>query len=168
MWTFTTTRVRTPDDLRRYVEAALSERAGGTALPFAQVDARTGHVVGSTRLANYEPVHHRVEIGWTWLARPWQRTSINTEAKRLLLAHAFDTVGVARVELKTSARNARSRAAIARIGGVEEGTLRRHMINESGETRDTVYFSILRDEWPAVRGRLDVRLAALPRNSEPD
>lgn len=168
LWAFTTSLVRTPDDLRRYVEAALAEQARGTALPFAQIDARTGQVVGSTRLANYEPLHHRVEIGWTWLARPWQRTPINTEAKRLLLAHAFDALGAARVELKTSARNARSRAAIARVGGVEEGTLRRHMINESGETRDTVYFSILRDEWPAVRAGLDARLAATPRNSELD
>lgn len=168
LWAFTTSRVRTDDDMRRYVEAALDEQARGTALPFAQVDARTGAVVGSTRLANYAPEHHRVEIGWTWLATPWQRTPINTEAKRLLLAHAFDTLGAARVELKTSARNARSRAAIARIGAVEEGTLRRHMINESGETRDTVYFSILRDEWPVVRAELDLRLAAPRRNPEQD
>ena len=169
LWAFTTTLVQTPAEMRRYAEDALADRARGTALPFVQVDARTGEVVGSTRLANYEPTHHRVEIGWTWLARPWQRTRVNTEAKRLLLAHAFDTLGVARVELKTSARNARSRAAIARIGGVEEGTLRRHMINESGETRDTVYFSVLRDEWPAVRTALDARLADVaPGNSEPD
>lgn len=167
LWAFTTTLVGTPDDMRRYVDAALADQARGTALPFVQIDAHTGQIVGSTRLANYEPLHHRVEIGWTWLARPWQRTAINTEAKRLLLAHAFDTISAARVELKTSARNARSRAAIARIGGVEEGTLRRHMINESGETRDTVYFSILRDEWPAVRAELDARLAAREsRNSE--
>lgn len=159
LWAFTTSRVRTPDDMRRYVEAALGEQARATALPFVQIDVATGAVAGSTRLANYEPTHHRVEIGWTWLARPWQRTPANTEAKRLLLAHAFDTLGVERVELKTSARNARSRAAIARIGGVEEGTLRHHMINESGEVRDSVYFSILRDEWPAVRAGLDARLA---------
>ena len=159
LWAFTTTRVRTPDEMRRYVETALAEQAAGTALPFAQVDARTGEGAGSTRLANYAPEHHRVEIGWTWLAAPWRRTPMNTESKRLLLAHAFDALGAGRVELKTSARNVRSRAAIARIGGVEEGTLRRHMINESGEIRDTVYYSILRDEWPAVRARLDERLA---------
>ncbi|GJG87995.1 N-acetyltransferase [Gemmatimonadetes bacterium T265] len=169
LWAFTTIVVRTPDDMRRYVETALAEQARGSALPFAQVDVRSGDVIGSTRLANYEPQHHRVEIGWTWLAKPFQRTPTNTEAKRLLLAHAFDTLGAARVELKTSARNVRSRAAIARIGAVEEGTLRRHMINESGETRDTVYFSVLRDEWPAVRAALDARLAPQPelQNSEP-
>ena len=169
LWAFTLALVRTPDDMRRYVEQALAEQAHGTALPFVQVDPRTGAVAGSTRLANYEPVHHRVEIGWTWLARPWRRTAVNTEAKRLLLAHAFDTLGAGRVELKTSARNARSRAAIGRLGAVEEGTLRHHMIHESGEMRDTVYYSILRDEWPTVRAGLDARLPAAPAyNSERD
>lgn len=181
LWAFTPSRVETPDDVCRYVERALAEQHDGTALPFVQIATQTGTIIGSTRLANYEPVHQRVEIGWTWIGRGWQRTPINTEGKRLLLAHAFETLGVARVELKTSARNARSRAAIARIGAVEEGTLRAHMINESGETRDTVYYSILRDEWPAVRGALDARLAAgpsagraadrrrmLPHNSEHD
>ncbi|HEY0779786.1 MAG TPA: GNAT family protein [Gemmatirosa sp.] len=169
LWTFTLSSVRTPDDMRRYVETALAEQACGTALPFVQIAVATGEVVGSTRLASYEPVHRRVEIGWTWLARAWQRTGINTEAKRLLMAHAFNVVGVERVELKTSARNARSRAAIARIGGVEEGILRRHMVNDRGEPRDTVYFSVLRDEWPAVRAALDARLAGPgARNSEPD
>ncbi len=160
LWALSLTRVATPDDMRRYVEEALAEAARGAALPFAQVERATGTVAGSTRLANYEPRHRRVEIGWTWVAAPWQRTALNTEAKRLLLGHAFDTLGVGRVELKTDARNARSRAAIRRLGAVEEGTLRRHMTGESGYVRDTVYFSVIRDEWPAVRAALDARLAA--------
>jgi RimJ/RimL family protein N-acetyltransferase len=114
--------------------------------------------VGSTRLANVEPAHRRAEIGWTWVAAPWQRTAVNTEAKLLLLGHAFDAMGCQRVELKTDALNARSRAAIARLGAVEEGTLRHHMITESGRVRDTVYFSILAGEWPAVRAGLEARL----------
>ena len=92
--------------------------------------------------------------------RPWQRTALNTEAKRLLLGHAFDVLGVNRVELKTDARNARSRAAMRRLGAAEEGTLRRHMITDTGYVRDSVYFSVTADEWPRVRAGLDARLAA--------
>lgn len=160
LWRWTLSHVATRDDMRRYVEQALAERAGGTAMPFVHVEQATGRVAGSTRLANYAPEHGRVEIGWTWLAAPWQRSALNTEAKRLMLAHAFEALGVGRAELKTDALNARSRAAIARLGAVEEGTLRRHAVTESGRVRDTVYFSILADEWPAVRARLDARLAA--------
>jgi RimJ/RimL family protein N-acetyltransferase len=116
-------------------------------------------VIGSTRYHNWEPPHPRVEIGYTWIARPWRRTPANTEAKYLMLRHAFETLGLARVELRTNALNARSRTAIARIGGVEEGTLRRHMLSESGVLRDTVYFSVLDDEWPQVKLRLEEKLA---------
>jgi RimJ/RimL family protein N-acetyltransferase len=167
LWTYSTTPMRGPDDMRRYVDAALAEQARGTALPFVHVDQATGRVAGSTRFANYAPEHGRVEIGWTWVAGPWQRTAVNTEAKRLMFAHAFDVLGAGRVELKADARNARSRAAMLRLGAPEEGVLRRHMATHTGYVRDTVYHSVLADEWPAVRARLDARLAA-GRNPEPD
>ncbi|MGZ8493037.1 MAG: GNAT family N-acetyltransferase [Gemmatirosa sp.] len=160
LWRITVSHVATPDDMRRYVEAALAARAAGTALPYVQVEIASGRVVGGTRLANWAREHRRIEIGWTWLARPWQRTALNTEAKLLLMTHAFETLGCARVELKTDAINARSRAAILRLGAVEEGTLRRHTVTDLGRTRDTVYFSVLDDEWPRVKAGLQTRLRA--------
>lgn len=159
LWRWTTQVVDTPEAMALYVAAALVEREEGRSIPFAQVERATGRVVGSTRFGNLSPEHRRVEIGWTWIAAPWQRTAINTEAKRLLLGHAFDTLGCIRVELKTDARNEPSRRAILRLGATEEGTLRHHMITGTGRIRDTVYFSILREEWPGVRERLDARLA---------
>jgi RimJ/RimL family protein N-acetyltransferase len=159
LWRWTTSHVATVDDMRRYVAQALAEAAAGAALPFATTLAADGTVVGSTRLANYAAAHRRIEIGWTWVARPWQRSAVNTEAKLLMLGHAFDVLGCRRVELKTDALNARSRAAILRVGAVEEGTLRRHMVTESGRVRDTVYFSVLAEEWPSARARLEERLA---------
>jgi RimJ/RimL family protein N-acetyltransferase len=160
LWRLTVSQVATADDMRRYVEQALADGARGTALPFAQVDVASGRVVGSTRLANRVPEHRRIEIGWTWLAPRWQRTALNTEAQLLLMTHAFEALGCVRVELKTDALNLRSRAAIRRLGAVEEGTLRRHMITDAGRARDTVYFSVLADEWPAVRAGLLARLDA--------
>lgn len=154
LWQFTTSHVASPDDMRRYVLDALALRDAGTALPFAVTLTADGTVVGSTRLANYAPEHGRVEIGWSWIAPPWQRSAVNTESKLLLLGHAFDALGCRRVEIKTDALNERSRAAILRLGATEEGTLRRHMVTARGRVRDTVYFSILGEEWPAVRRRL--------------
>ncbi|HEU0015180.1 MAG TPA: GNAT family protein [Longimicrobium sp.] len=160
LWRWTQACIRTPADLRRYVETALRWQAQGTALPFATTLAADGRVVGSTRFANADPEHRRVEIGWTWVGAPWQRTAVNTEAKYLMLRHAFETLGCIRVELKTDALNDKSRRAIARIGGIEEGTLRSHNITETGRRRDTVYFSILDGEWPGVKQRLEAALAA--------
>ena len=154
IWAFTTIRVTTPEEMRAYMESGLAERRAGTALPFATVERATGTVVGTTRFANAVHEHARVEIGWTWIAPRWQRTGVNTEAKLLMLRHAFEVLGARRVELKTSALNLRSRAAIQRIGATEEGTLRKHMINADGSARHSVYFSIIDDEWPAVRQRL--------------
>ena len=159
LWIWTASTVRTRDDLAAYVETALAGQADGTALPFATVDRASGRVVGSTRFGNYVAAHRRVEIGWTFVAPPWQRTAVNTEAKLLMMAHAFDTLGLTRVEWKTDALNARSRAAILRLGAIEEGTLRSHMVVRDGRLRDTVYFSVTADEWPAVRDRLTARLA---------
>lgn len=162
LWRWTTTEVRSLAEMRRYVLDALAARDSGTALPFVVTLATSGAIVGSTRLANHVPEHGRVEIGWSWIATPWQRTAVNTEAKLLLLDHAFEVLGCRRVEIKTDALNQRSRAAILRLGATEEGTLRRHMTTRSGRVRDTVYFSIIGEEWPTVRqrlvGRLDDRL----------
>jgi RimJ/RimL family protein N-acetyltransferase len=162
LWRHTLTRIANREDLSAYVEAALADQARGTALPFATVDLASGRVAGSTRFANASPVDRRVEIGYTFVARPFQRTAVNTEAKLLMLRHAFDVWGCVRVELKTAARNARSRAAIRRLGAVEEGILRRHARMHDGTWRDTVFHAILDHEWPAVRARLEERLARGP------
>lgn len=158
IWRWTTTHVSSAEDMRQYVETALAWQRAGTALPFATIDRSSGRVIGSTRFANIEPAHLRMEIGWTWLGREWQRTGANTEAKLLMLRHAFETLGALRVELKTDALNERSRAAIRRLGAVEEGTLRSHMLAPGGRVRDSVYYSILAVEWPAVRAGLEAKL----------
>jgi RimJ/RimL family protein N-acetyltransferase len=158
IWRFTTIRVADRAALSNYVETALKWLREGTAVPFVTIDRRSGEVVGTTRFANIVVEHRRAEIGWTWIAREWQRTHVNTEAKYLMLRHAFDVWSCVRIELKTSALNVRSRAAILRVGAVEEGILRRHMINADGSYRDSVYFSILNDEWPAVKRRLEERM----------
>ena len=159
LWRWTWNRPRTEDDLRAYVATALKWQAEGTALPFATVSAATGDVVGSTRFANADLRHRRLEIGWTSVGRRWQRTPVNTEAKYLMLRHAFETLGALRVELKTDALNQRSRTAMLRIGAKEEGTFRKHGITDDGRVRDTVWFSIVDDEWPEVKARLEGMLA---------
>jgi RimJ/RimL family protein N-acetyltransferase len=158
LWRWIPIPVRTREEMAAYVETALREQTSGVALPFVQLEKSSGRVIGSTRYGNIERAHHRVEIGWTWVGRDWQRTAINTEAKYLLLRHAFETLGCMRVELKTDSLNERSRAAIQRIGAREEGTFRNHMITESGRIRHTVYFSIIDAEWPQVKSRLESRL----------
>ena len=159
LWQWVPTALRTPNDVRDYIESALGDRSTGVAIPFVTVERSTGRVVGSTRFANISRADRRVEIGWTFLARPWQRTAINTEAKYLMLRHAFETWNCHRVELKTDALNERSRRAIQRLGAKEEGTLRCHMQMHNGRMRDTVYYSILRTEWDAVKQRLESMLA---------
>ena len=160
IWRWTLARVLTAEDMRRYVDTALAEARAGIAIPFATVERASGRVVGSTRFHGIEPAHRRVEIGWTWIAPAWHRTAVNTEAKYLMLRHAFEVWGCMRVELKTSAKNERSRRAILRIGATEEGTLRKHQINADGSIRDSVYFSIVDDEWPARKARLEAMLTA--------
>jgi RimJ/RimL family protein N-acetyltransferase len=125
---------------------------------WATVDAATGRAVGSSRFGDIAPEHERVEIGWTWIAPSHQRSATNTEAKLLQLTYAFDELGANRVALKTDGRNLRSQAAIERLGAQREGVLRRHIRMPDGFIRDTVYFSILADEWPAVKARLEERL----------
>jgi RimJ/RimL family protein N-acetyltransferase len=158
LWRWIPTSVRTAEEMSAYVQTALKEQADGSALPFALIEKTSGRVIGSTRYGNIERVHHRLEIGWTWVAGAWQRTPINTEAKYLLLRHAFETLGCMRVELKTDSLNERSRAAIQRIGAREEGIFRNHMITSTGRVRHTVYYSIVDSEWPAVKAGLEGKL----------
>jgi N-acetyltransferase len=160
LWRWIPVPVRTPEEMAAYIDAALAEQARGVSLPFTIVEKFSGKPVGCTRFANIDRVHRRVEIGWTWIAKTWQRTSVNTEAKYLLLRHAFETLGCIRVELKTDSLNEKSRAAILRIGAREEGIFRNHMITASGRIRHTVYFSIVDNEWPAAKSRLEQRLKA--------
>ncbi len=150
---------RTPDELEASLHSLVRERADGKALPFATIDRLTNRPVGSTRFMAIDAPNRRLEIGGTWIAPAWQRTAINTEAKLLMLGHAFEVLGCIRVEFKTDSLNARSRAAIARLGAKEEGTFRNHMIVDGGRLRHSVYFSITHTEWPAIKATLQARLA---------
>ena len=158
IWRYMPQTLRTPEDMRAFIEAALEAQAAGTALPFATVDKASSHAIGSTRFFNIDRTHRRLEIGWTWLGLAWQRTAANTEAKYLMLAHTFETLGCIRVEFKTDSLNERSRAAILRIGAREEGTFRNHMIMPDGRLRHSVYYSIIDSEWPEVKARLEAKL----------
>src|SRR5215467_11005427 len=151
--------MKTPEDFEKLVDKAFVEQERGESVVFATVERSSGKTIGSTRFMNVDRTNKRVEIGSTWIAPAWQRTAVNTEAKYLMLRHAFEVWGCMRVELKTDALNERSRNAILRIGAKEEGTLRRHLLTWSGRVRDTVYFSILDSEWPAVKATLEMRLA---------
>lgn len=150
---------RALDETLSLIREALDVMARGQTIVYAQVWNATGRAVGSTRLLDVRPADRQVEIGATFLARDYWRTPANTESKYLFLRHCFEALGCVRVALKTDGRNVRSQEAIARLGAVREGTLRRHM-NVRGYQRDTVYFSILDDEWPAVKSRLESRLAS--------
>lgn len=141
-------------DAEAFVASARGEEAAGRHLPFATIDARSSRVVGSTRFLDIQRAHRGVEIGFTWITPAAQRTAINTEAKLLMLRHAFEGLGALRVCLKTDRLNERSQRAIERLGAIREGTLRSHMILYSGRVRDTVYFSVLEAEWPLVRDGL--------------
>ena len=158
LWRWIPYRATTAEEMRAYVKSALDDQAAGTALPFVTVERLTGRVVGSTRYMNIDLPNRRVEIGATWIAKPWQRTAINTEAKYLMLRYAFEALACIRVELKTDALNEKSRNAILRIGAKEEGTLRQHVVTWTGRLRDTVYFSILDSEWPQVKTALEAKL----------
>ena len=158
IWRWTANIVADDADIERYVKAALVERDFGRAIPFVTIDKRSGTIVGSTRFGNIDIVNRKVEIGWTWINPQWQRTAINSEAKLLMLTHAFEVWKCVRVEFKTDSNNRKSRKAIRRLGAKEEGVLRNHMITETGRFRDSVYFSIIESEWPAVRSGLELKL----------
>lgn len=158
LWRWSTAPVRTPDDLRKYMETAVLWREQGTAIPFTTIEKSSNRIVGSTRFANIDFPNKRGEIGWTWIARPWQRTAVNTEAKYLMLQHAFETLGFIRVEFKADSLNERSRTAILRIGAKEEGIFRNHMVCEDGRIRHSAYYSIVDSEWPGVKATLRQKL----------
>jgi RimJ/RimL family protein N-acetyltransferase len=148
-------RMKSQEDFQQVVAKALDEQERGESVVFATVERSSGRVIGSTRFMNIDRLNRRVEIGSTWIAPAWQRTAVNNEAKYLMLRHAFEVWQCIRVELKTDALNQRSRNAILRIGAKEEGTLRRHVITWTGRVRDSVYFSILDNEWPEAKAKLE-------------
>ncbi|HLZ42443.1 MAG TPA: GNAT family protein [Candidatus Sulfotelmatobacter sp.] len=150
--------MRMPEDFRKLIDKIFEEQGRGESVAFATVERSSGRTIGSTRFMNIDRANRRVEIGSTWIAPPWQRTAINTEAKYLMLRHAFEQWNCIRVEVKTDALNQKSRNAILRLGAKEEGTLRRHLITHTGRVRDTVYFSVLDSEWPDVKSRLEAIL----------
>ena len=159
LYRWTVERLDSPAAMADAVGAALAAAEAGREVPFATVEVATGRVVGATRFLNIEPAHRRAEIGGTRIGLAWQRTPINTEAKYLMLRHAFEAWALIRVEFKADALNARSRAAIARLGAVEEGTLRHHRVAHGGRVGDSVYFAVIAPDWPAVRAGLEARLA---------
>jgi N-acetyltransferase len=140
------------------VEAALAAAAAGTEVPFVTIEQVTGRIVGSTRYLAISPANLRLEIGWTWLDPMFQRTAVNSQAKLLGLGHAFETLGLRRVELKTDALNEQSRTAILGLGAQFEGIFRKHMVMPGGRARDSAYYSVIDTEWPTVRAHLEARL----------
>lgn len=158
LWNLWYTSVPRPDGVSAYIDDAFARRDAGRDHPLVVRDA-TGTVVGSTRLCNLDLQNQRLEIGYTWYAARVQRSAVNTETKRLLLTHAFETLGCIAVEFRTHWFNQRSRAAIVRLGAKQDGVLRNHQRLPDGSYRDTVVFSIIESEWPAVKRHLDARLA---------
>lgn len=159
LWRLNPQPVTNAEEMRAYIAEALAGHARGMFLPFATIEKSSGKAIGSTRFGNIELPNRRLEIGWTWIARPWQRTFVNTEAKYLMLRYAFEQLGCMRVEFKTDSLNERSRAAILRLGAKEEGIFRKHMTTNTGRIRHSVYFSIIDDEWPDVKKRLEAKLS---------
>jgi N-acetyltransferase len=159
LWKFTKVNVTSRDEMRAYIEDALRAQAHGTAMAFVTREKKSNTIVGSTRFADIDGHNRTLEIGWTWIARSYQRTAINTEAKYLMLRHAFEKMDARRVMLKTDETNLKSRAAIARIGAKQEGILRNHMLVWGGRNRNSVIFSIIAEEWPEVKRNLEAKLA---------
>lgn len=146
--------IRSEDEMRAWVQSLVAKRQSGSDLPFAVIDRRSKRAIGATRYLDIRLRDKGLEIGGTWYAKEFQRTAVNTECKYLLLWHAFEVLGCVRVQLKTDLRNQRSQRAIERIGAVKEGILRDHLLTGGGYLRSSVYYSILRAEWPSVKARL--------------
>ena len=163
IWRWTLARPTSEDDIRAWAEATIRARDGGTELPFATIDLASGRPIGSSRYLNIVLEHRRLEIGWTWVAPPWQRSGANREAKLLMLEHAFERLGCRRVEFKTDSNNAKSREALLGIGAVFEGVFRKHMVMPGDGIRHSAWYSVTDDEWPAVRAGLEASLAREPR-----
>ena len=147
------------DHSRAYIASALSAARDGSSFPFAIIHKPSGAVAGSTRYLEIRPEHRALEIGWTWIGAPWWRTALNTQCKLLLMQHAFETLRANRMQFKTDILNVRSQRAIERLGAKKEGVLRAHTIRRDGTLRDSVYYSVIAPEWPAVKARLEQGLA---------
>jgi RimJ/RimL family protein N-acetyltransferase len=159
LWRWIPSPVQNPDEMHKYIETALKQQTDGISLPFATIYKAENRVIGSSRYMNIDKPNRHVEIGSTFVAKPWQRTMVNTEAKYLMLRHAFETLGCIRVEFKTDSLNTKSQNALARIGANREGVFRNHIICSNGRIRHSVYFSISDDAWPTVKADLEAKLA---------
>ncbi|MHC0035645.1 GNAT family N-acetyltransferase [Pseudoneobacillus sp. C159] len=159
IWEFTYSKVKSFEAAEKMVRFALGDREKGLSYPFVVINRLSGNIVGSTRYLNISTAHKSAEIGWTWYNPSVWRTRVNTECKYLLLQHAFESWNLNRVQIKTDARNLRSQKAIERLGAVKEGILRKDTIIEDGYIRDTVYYSILKEEWPTVKAHLLKKLS---------
>ena len=158
LWELWYTSVPAPQEVSQYIQFALDGQRAGIMLPFAVRELSTNQIVGSTRYHDIVATIDRVEIGWTWYAASWQRTHVNAACKLLLLSHAFDNLGCAVVGLRTDNFNFASQRAIERLGAKRDGVLRHHYARRDGSVRDSVMYSILREEWPDVRKNLEFRL----------
>ncbi len=158
LWRLIPTQITNRAEMKRYIETAIDENQRCISLPFATILNETNKAIGSTRFGNIDVNNRRTEIGWTWLTPKYQRTFANTEAKLLMLTHAFETWNCLRVEFKTDALNSQSRNAILRLGATQEGIFRQHIICAGGRLRDTVYFSILDLEWENVKKNLHLKM----------
>jgi N-acetyltransferase len=158
LWKWIPFQVLDREQMMSYIRSALADQEKGISIPFATIDRASSEVVGSTRFMNIDLPNKRVEIGSTWLAKPWQRTPLNTEAKYLMMRYAFETLGCNRVEWKTDSLNTASRNAILRLGAKQEGIFRQHMVTWSGRLRDSVYFSVILTEWPQVKTALEAKI----------
>lgn len=159
LWNLRVTSVPAPGETAEYIAAALKGRDKGHMLPFVVVDAASGRVIGSTRYHDIVPAVERVEIGYTWYGKSWQRTHVNTTCKLLLLTHAFETLGAKLVGWRTDNYNFASQRAIERLGAKKDGVLRHHSPRRDGTVRDTVMYSLLAGEWPEVKAQLLYQLS---------
>lgn len=162
LWQLPVTFVPPPEELPQFLSKADEAFEAGRELAFATIDIASGAVVGSTRFRAIDVAHRRAEIGFTFIAQSWQRSHVNTEAKYLMLRHAFEVWGCNRVELLTDFLNTTSRNAIVRLGAREEGVVRSHMVMRDGRVRDSVLFSIVATEWPDVKRSLELKSAGVP------
>ncbi len=160
IWQYTLHRVKSPDDLRQWVAAALTLEAAGTVMPWVTILKHGNRVIGSTRFMDFNREHKTTELGSTWLAPEFHGSGLNAEVKLLQLTYAFEELKLNRVALKTHHENFRSQAAMRKIGAVEEGTFRNHMVMPDGSLRHSVWFSIIREEWPRVRSLLEAQVRA--------
>jgi RimJ/RimL family protein N-acetyltransferase len=151
LWEMSPRKVETKEHILSYLREAMTEKEKHISIPFVIIDKRSNEVAGSTRYSKLFPAHKRLEIGWTWIGTKFQSTGLNRAVKFELLQYGFETLGLNRIELKTDALNMQSRTAMKKIGATEEGIFRKHMLTASGRIRDTVYLSILKEEWPGIK-----------------